>query len=190
MNRMALFCSLLVVGLTAAALIEHRRAPEPSSIDSPPVVAAVLPAGAGAHTAPTGPQASAEVPVARVDRTALRAQLTREIVKPIQASFLERVNFSRVRMPARELFLELREETEERAPREDAQEFVFFAIEQEGGRFRERGKRSTLARGRVHATTGRVELALVRRGTEGVEPAWKPASDVMRVLGVKTLTAR
>ena len=179
MNRMALLCSFAVVGLTAAALVQHRQ----ESV-APEEPAKTPDLGASAPTGEVPTQLPEVAP--RVDLDMYASQIRRQIVEPITASFLERVRFSRARHPARELHLRMREPTEERAPREDAREFVLFDIEQSGGRFDRSGKRHPFIYGRITPQTGAVELALVRKGTENVFPrAWQPAAEVLRRLGVK-----
>ncbi len=180
MSRMALLCSLLVVGLTAAALVQSRREASVTAAGRTPPPRAGTPAAAPAIDRPT-------VERPPVDLGAVAARIEREIVSPIQERWAERASFSRVRRPSSRLHLEMPQPTDEdeRPPREDASPFVHFRLDREGGRFDRAGTRVPFAFGRVAVAGGDVELALVRRGDEhGTPRAWQPAAAVLRHLGV------
>lgn len=185
MNRMALLCSLSVVGLTAAALIEHREetvaAATRATSEGAPRETTTAPARVDAPPRTTEPEVRRTVDVSR-----LRAHVQQHIIKPLETSFLDRVRFSRVRQPSRTLHLEMKPPTEERAPREDAQEFVYFEIEQGGGRLRPRGTRLPFLHGRMALASGQVELTRAVRGVSQNQPhAWKPAAEFLRAMGVE-----
>ncbi len=197
MNRMAVACGLAVAGLTVAAFVNHvqsaplpgAEAPPPRS-EVPPLpenpvafladVEAAAPAAAGREPAP-----ATRVPVPTVDYKALQARIEREIVTPLRKRFLDRKNFSRVRLPEPDLSLHLRAPTR-RERRGPTPTHVEFEIEQASGRL-SRGSRSrVMVYGRVETATGRIEMALPASRSKATKHPWEPASKTLARLGVET----
>lgn len=172
MNRMAILCAVLVVGLTTVVLVEHRRGDAgdaPADAPNPADPPAASAAAAGPAPGPT----TDVVPA--IDLGALRARIANEVVTPLAEGWTRRLSFSRVRQPSPDLHLRM--QPSERDPRpDDGDRFVYFAIDQTPNRHprEERAPRPWM-RGRV-ARDGGIELAYARAGApDAIRGPWQPA---------------
>ena len=174
MNRMAILCTFVVLGLTTVVLLDQRRGDD----------GGVLPDGrARADTPAAAPSAGLrpgpEI-APRVDRRALEVRLQREVVAPLAEGWTRRLSFSRARQPTPDLSLRM-QPTEERGPREeDAERYTYFEIDQTPNRHpRDDRPPTPWMRGRVARDGGAIELALLRAGT------WTPAPAMIEALSGK-----
>jgi hypothetical protein len=120
-----------------------------------------------------------------VKHAALEARILKEIVSPLQKSRFTHQQFSRVRLPVRNVKLEM-ENYRIRAPNEDAPEFVLFELrEVDERRTRADVKPRVLAYGRVQVATGAIELSVFRSGKRKATREWRPAANALPRLGLR-----
>lgn len=173
MNRMAILCAVLVVGLTTVVLVEHRRGDageHPADAPNPTGPLAASAAAAGPAPGPT----TDVVPA--IDLGALRLRITEEVVTPLAHGWKHRLSFSRVRQPSPDLHLRM--QPSERDPRpDDGDRFVYFAIDQTPSRHPgdKLAPRPWMC-GRVACDSGAIELAYARGDGTG---RWRPANDMI-----------
>ena len=185
MNRMALATSVAVVLLTLAAFVNHvQTRPRPGEEPPPmPVLVPLAAVEAPAAGTPEATPAPAALTVAK--HAAIEARVRKEIVRPLQESRFSLRQFSRVRLPVRNLKLEM-EKYRIRAPKEDAPEFVLFELrEVDERRARADVTPPVLAYGRVQVATGALELSVFRSGKRKATRDWQPAAKALPRLGLR-----
>ncbi len=153
MNRLALFCTVGLVALTLAAFVDHIRHRELPGKEPPAELTA--PAGAALVAPPTRPPVEAVVET--VDLDALRARVETSVLEPLRTQRLHAGSFSRVRMPAPIVDLEMEDEV--RPPKEGGGNYIVFRVRERRGLEPRRAAGQPLAIGRIETTTGRIELA-------------------------------
>lgn len=148
MNRFALFCTLLLLGLTAAAYVHDRgRRDAPAVLPEPAPAPVPVPAAAPS----AGPLTSERL----LDAADLRERVEIHVLKPLRGPDTVLAELSRIRRPVRpELALRWIQDPASDAP------VPHFELYRDGNPFSRQARHERVARGRIDRRTGRITLSV------------------------------